>query len=149
MACSLQLTHATCPALTRRTVFKGCQRPFSNRCSTATRVARLPLQPCVCRCTHGYKSQQRAQQAHAQLWAYIGALTPLAISQPSLASEAADAAKDATAAAASAASDFTSTQPTVTFGQSFGSYDPVIGVFFYLVIAALSVLTLGVRHRHA
>lgn len=71
---------------------------------------------------------------------------PLAISQASLANEATDTAKGVTTAAASAASDVTSSQPTVTFGQSFGSYDPVIGVFFYLVIAALSVLTLGVTY---
>ena len=147
MACSLQLRHATCPALTRRAFFRGCQRPFNNRCKTTAPVARLPLQRVICRCTHGCKSQQHAQQAHSQPWAYIAALLPLAISQSSLANEATDTAKDVTTAAASAASDFTSSQPTITFGQSFGSYDPVIGVFFYLVIAALSVLTLGVSNR--
>lgn len=33
---------------------------------------------------------------------------------------------------------------TVTFGGSFGQWDPVIAVFFYLVVGSLTVLTLGV-----
>lgn len=47
----------------------------------------------------------------------------------------------ATAAADQAVQDL----PTVTFGGSLGQWDPVIGVTFYLVVGALTILTLGVR----
>lgn len=64
------------------------------------------------------------------------------MSGPSRAGEVSEAAADAaTATTAAATNDI---GPTVTFGGSFGQYDPIIAVFFYAVVAALLVLTLGV-----
>ncbi|KAL0032229.1 hypothetical protein WJX77_012122 [Trebouxia sp. C0004] len=71
-------------------------------------------------------------------------MAPLLIaSGPSRADEVAEAATDAAAAATKAAADL---PPTVTFGGSFGQYDPIIAVFFYAVVAALLVLTFGVTY---
>lgn len=62
-------------------------------------------------------------------------LTVLAAPLPSIADEA-----KADDAALEAAQQYS----TVTFGGSFGQWDPVIAVFFYLVVGSLTVLTLGV-----
>ncbi len=67
----------------------------------------------------------------------------LMASGPSRADEVTEAATDVAAAATKATADL---PPTVTFGGSFGQYDPIIAVFFYAVVAALLVLTLGVGH---
>ena len=63
-------------------------------------------------------------------------LTTLAVPLPSMADEAAKVDN----AALEAAQQYS----TVTFGGSFGQWDPVIAVFFYLVVGSLTVLTLGV-----
>lgn len=63
-------------------------------------------------------------------------LTVLATPLPSIADEAAKADD----AALEAAQQYS----TVTFGGSFGQWDPVIAIFFYLVVGSLTVLTLGV-----
>ena len=68
-------------------------------------------------------------------------LTTLATPLPSLADEAAKADN----AALEAAQQYS----TVTFGGSFGQWDPVIAVFFYLVVGSLTVLTLGVSSQTA
>ncbi len=71
-------------------------------------------------------------------------MAPLLIaSGPSRADEVTEAATDVAAAATKATADL---PPTVTFGGSFGQYDPIIAIFFYAVVAALLVLTLGVGH---
>ena len=88
---------------------------------------------------------------HAQLralnsnpWPCLSAMAPLLIaSGPSRAEEVTEAATDVAAAASKATADL---PPTVTFGGSFGQYDPIIAIFFYAVVAALLVLTLGVGH---
>ena len=66
----------------------------------------------------------------------VGTLLTLATPLPSIADEAAKADD----AALEAAQQYS----TVTFGGSFGQWDPVIAVFFYLVVGSLTVLTLGV-----
>lgn len=65
-------------------------------------------------------------------------LTALATPLPSIADEATKADDAALESAQQYA--------TVTFGGSFGQWDPVIAVFFYLVVGSLTVLTLGVSH---
>lgn len=65
-------------------------------------------------------------------------LTTLAAPLPSMADEAAKVDN----AALEAAQQYS----TVTFGGSFGQWDPVIAVFFYLVVGSLTVLTLGVLY---
>ena len=89
------------------------------------------------------------QQQHTELvaakhkfWLSLGVISPLTVSPTAArADELTAAAGNAAQAASQAAPDL---PPTVTFGGSFGQYDPIIAVFFYAVIAALTVLTLGV-----
>jgi len=74
----------------------------------------------------------------------VGVLSPLVLNPTaSRADEVTKAAADAAQAAAEATADL---PPTVTFGGSFGQYDPIIAFFFYAVIATLTVLTLGVAY---
>lgn len=88
------------------------------------------------------KQQAELQRVKHKLWPSVGVLSPL-VSNPTAAraDEVTTAAGGAAQAAAEAAADLA---PTVTFGGSFGQYDPIIAFFFYAVIATLTVLTLGV-----
>ena len=101
---------------------------------------------CCCRGQQGRLPQQaeELQGVKHKLWPSLGVLSPLVINPTaSRADEVTTAAGDAAQAAAKATADL---PPTVTFGGSFGQYDPIIAFFFYAVIATLTVLTLGVRH---
>lgn len=90
------------------------------------------------------KQQAELQRVKHKLWPSVGVLSPL-VSNPTAAraDEVTTAAGGAAQAAAEAAADLA---PTVTFGGSFGQYDPIIAFFFYAVIATLTVLTLGVAY---
>ena len=96
-----------------------------------------------CRVAQGNNQQQNHVHATQRLVRLGAIMAPMmTASGPSIAGEVSEAATDAAASTASAAAELQG--PTVTFGGSFGQYDPIIAVFFYAVIAALLVLTLGV-----
>ena len=91
--------------------------------------------------------QSRLQANDRKAWSSSVIVAPLLIR--SGASNAGELSEAVTEGAASAAQATPELPPTVTFGGSFGQYDPIIAVSFYAVVAALLILTLGVSHHCA
>lgn len=128
------------PMRTRRQAFSsGC--PFDSRSTQCRSLRSMSVDTQQVRPQH-----TQLHAANNKPWPCIGILAPaLAAAGPSRAGEVSEAATDVATATAAATADL---PPTVTFGGSFGQYDPIIAVFFYAVVAALLVLTLGVRQSH-
>ena len=135
----MQTVYGPCMSLAPRR--PSYWQPFSSRCAS-TYAQQLRSRQGACACAQQSRPQQAQLQItnHKQCVGVVASL--LAVSGPSRAGEVSEAAADAaTATTAAATNDI---GPTVTFGGSFGQYDPIIAVFFYAVVAALLVLTLGV-----
>lgn len=139
-----QLPNVTCAPRQSHTAQR---QPFGSTAPSGTCRPQLHR-----RKRHSPSAHSRPQQSHLQAnnkkaWPSSGIVAPLLIrSGASKAGELSEAVTEGAAAAAQATPEL---PPTVTFGGSFGQYDPIIAVSFYAVVAALLVLTLGVSHRHA
>lgn len=140
-----QLPNVTCAPRQSHTAQR---QPFGSTAPSGTCRPQLHRR----RKGHLPAAQSRPLQSHLQAnnrkaWPSSGIVAPLLIrSGASKAGELSEAATEGAAAAAQATPEL---PPTVTFGRSFGQYDPIIAVSFYAVVAALLVLTLGVSHHHA
>ena len=124
---------------------KAFRRPFNNAFLDVSYTSQMhKRQGMSVRSPHSRPQHSQLRALNSNPWPCLGAMAPLLIaSGPSRADEVTEAATDVVAAATKATADV---PPTVTFGGSFGQYDPIIAVFFYAVVAALLVLTLGVSH---
>ena len=144
---SMQEAHRPCMTFAPRQPLRASQRVFHLSLTCTSRQKRqCRHRICRCRGQHGSIQHQpeELQGVKQKLWPSLGVMSPLLISPTaSRADEVTTAAGDAAQAAAKATADL---PPTVTFGGSFGQYDPIIAFFFYAVIATLTVLTLGVCH---
>ena len=140
---STQEAYRPCMAFAPRQPARASQRVF-NHSFASRQIRQYRHRTCCCR-GQQRNTQQQAEELQAvkqKLWPSLGVLSPLVINPTaSRADEVTIAAGDAAQAAAKATADL---PPTVTFGGSFGQYDPIIAFFFYAVIATLTVLTLGV-----
>lgn len=118
-------------------------RQSANRVCRQTRLCTHHTSRCGAQ--HGnLKQQAELQRVKQKLWPSMGVLSPLIVNpNVSRADEVTMATGGVAQAAANATADL---PPTVTFGGSFGQYDPIIAFFFYAVIATLTVLTFGVSH---
>ena len=141
---SMQEAYRPCMTLAPRQPTRAPQRVFRCNFSCASRRMRqCRPRTCCCRGQHG-NTREELQGVKQKLWPSLGVLSPLIVNPTaSRADEVTTAAGDVAQAAAKATADL---PPTVTFGGSFGQYDPIIAFFFYAVIATLTVLTLGVGH---
>ncbi|KAL3161556.1 hypothetical protein ABBQ32_010423 [Trebouxia sp. C0010 RCD-2024] len=118
-------------------------RQSANRVCRQTRLCTHHTSRCGAQ--HGnLKQQAELQRVKQKLWPSMGVLSPLIVNpNVSRADEVTMATGGVAQAAANATADL---PPTVTFGGSFGQYDPIIAFFFYAVIATLTVLTFGVAY---
>lgn len=107
-------------------------------------------QPCSGRAVHGPAGFRAAHLAKPQLHSpqpsdtcqrLVPSTSLLVATVASPLPSIADEVTKADDAALEAAQQYS----TVTFGGSFGQWDPVIAVFFYLVVGSLTILTLGVK----
>lgn len=141
---SMQEAYRPCTTSAPRPPFRASQRVFRSSYSCNFRqTQQYRRRTWCCRAQHSTVQQQaELQEVKHKLWPKLGVISSLLINPTaSRADEVTTAAGDAAQAAANATSDM---PPTVTFGGSFGQYDPIIAFFFYAVIATLTVLTLGV-----
>lgn len=142
---SMQQIHGPCMTFAPRLPLRTCRRPFINAFSNVLCTSQMhSRQGMSVRSPHSRPQQSQLPAVNTNRWPCLGAMAPLLIaSGPSRADEVTEAATDVAAAATKATADL---PPTVTFGGSFGQYDPIIAFFFYAVVAVLLVLTLGVGH---
>ncbi len=142
---SMQHIYSPCMTFAPRLPLRACRRPFKTATSTVSCTSQMHnRQGMSLQSPHSKPQHSKLRALNSNRWPCLGAMAPLLIaSGPSRADEVTEAATDAAAAASKATADL---PPTVTFGGSFGQYDPIIAVFFYAVVAALLVLTLGVGH---
>ena len=143
-----QQTHLPSVTFAPRQPHAAQRRPFSSTASCGTSRSQLQDRRVTCSPT----AQSGPQQSHLHAstsrtaWLSSGIVAPLLTrSGASQAGELSEAATEGAAAAAQVAPEL---PPTVTFGGSFGQYDPIIAVSFYAVVVALLVLTLGVSQHH-
>ena len=142
---STQRTYRPCMAFAIRQPV-GVSLRVLNRSFTSRQIRLGRHRTCCSRGQQGNIQQQaeELQGVKQKLWPSLGVMSPLVINPTAVrADEVTTAAGDAAQAAAKATADL---PPTVTFGGSFGQYDPIVAFFFYAVIATLTVLTLGVCH---
>ena len=141
----MQQIYGPCMTYAPRLPLRACRRPFNNAISTVSCTSQMHnRQGMSLQSPHSRPQRSQLRALNSNPWPCLGAMAPLLIaSGPSRADEVTEAATDVAAAATKATADL---PPTVTFGGSFGQYDPIIAVFFYAVVAALLVLTLGVGH---
>ena len=141
---SMHEAYRPCMTSAPRQPLRASERVFHH--SIPRQIRQCRHRRCCCRGQQANIPQQaeELQGLKPKLWPSLGVLSPLAIHPTaSRADEVTTAAGDAAQAAAKATADL---PPTVTFGGSFGQYDPIVAFFFYAVIATLTVLTLGVCH---
>ena len=142
--CSVQDTLLPCMTVAPRQPLRAFNRAFTCSCNRHLRQTRIMTPDVLCCRAQGVHAQ-RTDPAKQKIWPILGVLSSLlANPRAATADEVTTAAGDAAQAATKATADL---PPTVTFGGSFGQYDPIIAFFFYAVIAALTVLTLGVRNK--
>lgn len=142
--CSVQDTLLPCITIAPRQPVRAFNRAFKHSCNRKVLQNNNRALFLACFRAQGVHPHD-IDPAKQKLWPTLGVLsTTLASPRAASADEVTTAAGDVAQAATKATADL---PPTVTFGGSFGQYDPIIAFFFYAVIAALTVLTLGVRHR--
>ena len=139
----MQHIYSPCMTFAPRLPLRTCRRPFSTAPSTVSCTSQMHnRQGTSLQSPHSRPQHSQLRAVNSNRWPCLGVMAPLLIaSGPSRADEVTEAATDVAAAATKATADL---PPTVTFGGSFGQYDPIIAIFFYAVVAALLVLTLGV-----
>lgn len=132
-----------CTTSAPRQPFRAFQRVHHSFSCDLRQIQQPRRRTWCCRAQHSNAQlQAELQVVRQKIWPKMGVVSALLVSPTaSRADEVTTAAGDAAQAAANATSDM---PPTVTFGGSFGQYDPIIAFFFYAVIATLTILTLGV-----
>ena len=140
---NMQEAYRPCTTSAPRQPFRVFQRVHHSFSCDFRQIQQRRRRTWCCRAQHStVKQQAELQGVRHKTWPRIGVISSLVLNPTaSRADEVTTAAGDAAQAAANATSDM---PPTVTFGGSFGQYDPIIAFFFYAVIATLTVLTLGV-----
>lgn len=140
---NMQEAYRPCTTSAPRQPFRALQRVHHSCSCDFRQIQQHRRRTGCCRAQHSNVHQQaELQGVRHKIWPKVGVISSLLVNPTaSSADEVTTAAGDAAQAAASAAPDM---PPTVTFGGSFGQYDPIIAFFFYAVIATLTVLTLGV-----